>query len=225
MQFGARANPCYTVVGVIENARHWDLTEDPWPEYYLPLNRMPIAGYKPSVLIIRTPPNHVAAVAAEARRLLHTAFPDNTPTVTAMKEILAPQFHPWRLGAALFTAFGMLALCIAAIGVYSTLSYTIAQRTHEIGVRVALGAQRRDVARLVFRSALTIVTSGIFVGIVLALGLERLVAKLLYGTSPHDPLTIGAMAAVLVAAATLAAALPARRASRVDPVIALRTDG
>jgi predicted permease len=225
MQFGARTNPCYTVVGVVENARHWDLTEEPWPEYYLPINRMPVDGYKPSVLIIRTSPNHAASVAAEARRLLHTAFPDNAPTVTAMKEILAPQFHPWRLGATLFSAFGILALCIAAIGVYSTLSYTISQRNHEIGVRVALGAQPRDVARLVFSNALTIVTVGIALGIVLALGLERLIAALLYGTSAHDPLTIGAMAAVLIGAATVAAALPARRASRVDPVIALRTDG
>jgi predicted permease len=225
MLFGARTNPCYTVVGVVENARHWELTEEPWPEYYLPLDRMPVNGYSPSVLIIRTLPNHAATVAAEARRLLHSAFPDNTPTVTAMKEILAPQFHPWRLGAALFTTFSVLALCIAAIGVYSTLSYNIAQRNHEIAVRVALGAQPRDVARLVLANGLAIVTSGILVGIVLALGLQRLIAALLYGTSGHDPLIIAAMAAVLIGAATVAAAVPARRASRVDPVLALRTDG
>jgi ABC-type antimicrobial peptide transport system permease subunit len=141
-----------------------------------------------------------------------------------MREILSPQFHPWRLAAALFGTFALLALCIAAIGVYSTLSYTTAQRTHEIGVRMALGAQVRDVVRLVLLDGLALVSTGVVIGAIAVVGLSRLLEALVYGTSARDPLTVGVSAMLLLAAAALAGVLPARRAGRVTPMRALRID-
>ena len=225
MQFRERTNPCYTVVGVVENAHHWEVTEAPWPEYYLPLDHMPVPGWAPQVLVIRTAPAHAGVVAAEARRLLQEEFPGAQPNVQAMAEVLAPVYRPWRLGAILFTVFGLLALCVAAVGVYSTLSYTVGQRGHEIGIRMALGARAGDVVRMVLHEALRIVAVGIAIGLALALLLGRLIAALLYGTTAHDPLTLAATASVLLGVAIVAALLPARRAARVDPMVALRADG
>ena len=130
----------------------------------------------------------------------------------------------WRLGATLFSALGVLALVIAAVGVYSVVSYAFSQRAHEIGVRVALGARRSDVMRLVLGEGFAIVAVGVIAGVVLALASVRFVGSLLYEVSARDPLALGVGGLVLLAAGLLASILPAWRATRVDPVIALRGD-
>jgi ABC-type antimicrobial peptide transport system permease subunit len=122
------------------------------------------------------------------------------------------------------TIFAALALVLTSVGIYGVVSYAVARRVREIGVRMALGATPRDVVRLVVRQGMMPVVIGLGVGLVAALGLTRLLAGMLYGVSPRDPVALAAMAAVLVAVALLASYLPARRATRVDPLVALRGD-
>ena len=131
---------------------------------------------------------------------------------------------PWQLGATLFTLFGVLALTVAGIGVYSSVSYAVSQRTHEFGVRAALGATARDVIVHVLGSGLRTVFIGIAVGVGLALAAGRLVASLLYGVKPDDPRALIASAGILLVISTVATLAPAWRASRVDPVEALRAE-
>jgi putative ABC transport system permease protein len=159
-------------------------------------------------------------VSARLRRL----FPNGSPKVKRMVEYLEPEYRPYRLGATLFTAFGILALVVAVVGIYSTVSYAVSQRTHEFGVRIALGAQLRDVIGLVVGQELRVIGTGALVGIALALAGGRFIASLLYGIAPSDPLTIAIVTAVLLVAGVAASLGPAWRAGRADPVSVLRDD-
>jgi ABC-type antimicrobial peptide transport system permease subunit len=145
-------------------------------------------------------------------------------TVTPMSTIIAPQIRSWRIGATMFSVFGALALVLAAIGLYGVIAYNVSQRTHEMGVRVALGAQARDVIRLIVREGLTIVVPGVVLGAIAALVAGRWVAPLLFDVSPKDPSVLVAVIATLLGVAIMASWLPAQRAARVDPSEALRAD-
>jgi ABC-type antimicrobial peptide transport system permease subunit len=127
-------------------------------------------------------------------------------------------------GAWLFSVFGALALVVAAIGVYSVLAYSVSQRTHEMGVRMALGARNEHVMALVVREGVRVVLVGVVVGVAASLALGTVVASMLYDTSPHDPVVLAVVAAVLTIVGVAASAVPAWRASRTDPVVALRSD-
>jgi putative ABC transport system permease protein len=131
--------------------------------------------------------------------------------------VAAPKFNTFVLGL-----FAFLGLFLHAIGIYGVLAYTVAQQTHEIGTRVALGAQRRDVMRLVLAHGTRLAVVGLAIGALAALGLTRLMASLLYGVSASDPLTFALVGVVLLGVALLACCIPARRAMRVDPMVALR---
>jgi len=135
-----------------------------------------------------------------------------------------PEYRPWRLGATLFTGLGLLALLVAVIGIYSTVSYGVSQRTHEFGVRAALGARLSDVVRLVVSEGLRTVALGVVLGVAIALAAGRLIAAMLYGVSPGSPGVLLVVSAVLLAAGAGAAILPAWRAGRVDPMAALRAE-
>ena len=141
-----------------------------------------------------------------------------------MQDALDPQIRPWRLGATMFGLFGGLALIVAAIGLYSVISYLVAQRRHELGVRVALGAQVKDVAALVIRYGVGLAAIGIAVGSVLALNGARWIEPVLFETSPRDPKVFAIVVVVLLIVAFMASLVPAWRASRVDPIDALRSD-
>jgi ABC-type antimicrobial peptide transport system permease subunit len=134
------------------------------------------------------------------------------------------QVRPWRLGATMFVAFGALALLVAGIGLYSLIAYVVAQRTHEFGVRVALGARAADIARLVMGRGVGAAAAGVALGVVLALALGRLVEPLLFETSPYDAGVLFVVTATLLAFAVLASLVPTWRATRVDPVTALRSE-
>ena len=138
--------------------------------------------------------------------------------------MIGGQLRTWRLGATLFSTFGLLALCVAAIGIYSVVAYAVSQRTHEMGVRIALGASARDILDLVVRDRMLVVGTGVAAGVVSALALGRFVAPLLFGVTASDPSTLLGGAAVLTAIAIAASLLPAWRAARIDPATALRAD-
>jgi predicted permease len=225
MRFDKRENPCYTVVGVVENARWGYVIEpEPKPQYYLPLGNLPGQESTGGTLLVRAGPGMARQITADVRAALTNVFPEGDVQVRRMLENLEPEYRPWRLGATLFTAFGGLALLVAVIGIYSTVSYGVSQRTHEFGVRVALGARRADVLRLVVGEGLRTVAIGAALGIALALAAGRLISAMLYGVRPGEPLALLLVSGLLLSVAALAATVPAWRAGRIDPMVALRTE-
>jgi len=216
-----RSAPCRMVVGIAENIRQSSLTEPQTLQYYLALEQI---RPEEAVLFVRTRGD--AATQAEAvRRRLQRVMPGAAYVmVMPMRDILDPRQRSWHLGATMFVVFGALALVLAAIGLYSVIAYTVAQRTQEIGVRIALGAGTRDVARLVIGQGIRFAILGIVTGALVALWASKWVGPLLFAVSPRDPVIYVAVGAVLLGAAILASAIPAVRASRVDPNVALRTE-
>jgi predicted permease len=212
--------PCRTVVGIAENVYRGTFSE-PEMHFYMPTDQ-----YNPqrSIVFVRTVGK--GAESAEAiRRALQPLMPGvSYVTVSPMSQIIAGPMRSWRLGATMFAVFGALALVLAAIGLYSVIAYNVTQRTHEMGVRVALGAQRGDVVRLIVREGLLIVLPGVALGAVVALVAGKWVGPMLFDVSPKDPLVISAVVVTLIAVAMVASWAPARRAARVDPNVALRAD-
>jgi hypothetical protein len=212
--------PCRTVVGIAEDIRTNSLTE-PRMHYYVSSEQfIPTQGG----LFVRT--HGAAAERSEAvRRALQQLMPGvSYLTVTPMSTIMAPRTRSWRLGATMFAVFGALALVLAAIGLYSVIAYNVTQRTHEMGVRVALGAQGGDVIGLIVREGLCVVVPGVALGAVISLLSGKWIAPLLFQVSPKDPPVIVSVIATLVAVAIAASWVPAVRAARVDPNEALRAD-
>ncbi len=222
VRVGTDTNPCTTVVGIAENIRSSDdFSADNLLYYYLPIDQ---AQWNGGGLFVRTS-GRAARSAEQVRRSLQTLMPGSSyVTVRPMSEIFGPTIRSWRLGATMFVAFGALALVLAAIGLYSVIAYNVTQRTHELGVRVAFGAQMRDVIRLVMSEGLKLTAAGILIGGAAALLAGRYVAPLLFRVKPTDPLVFGLVVVVLLSAALLASFLPALRASRVDPNVALRSE-
>jgi ABC-type antimicrobial peptide transport system permease subunit len=161
----------------------------------------------------------VSAIRAEAQRIDDTMAMND---VKPLSSFIAASIVRERSLTALMSFFGLMAMLLAAVGLYGVIAYSVSQRTHEIGVRMALGAQRRDVIGLIMRETMMLVMIGVIIGLSAALGAMRMVAGLLYGLAPNDPLTIALASLSLLAVAALAGYLPARRASRVDPMEALR---
>jgi hypothetical protein len=219
-----RKGSCTTVIGVVNDVHTMEIVEPPMftmRRIYSPLGD----GAVPTVLVVRAPPEYAAAVIERTRAELRRLFPGaEALQVVSMARQLAPQLRPWRLGATLFSAFGLLALVVAGIGIYSVISYSVGQRTHELGVRVTLGAERRDLLGLVLNEGLRTVAGGVVLGVVLALAMGRVIASMLYETSPRDPFVLVGVAATLLVATCIASIVPALRASRVDPLEALREE-
>ena len=215
--------PCSVVVGVVENARMNKVLEaETALQFYIPFGSPGAVEYG-GLVVVRT--NGATALAAnELRNGLRAAFPAGEPSVRTMSESLEPEYRPWQLGAKLFTSFGVLALVVALVGIYSTVSYSVAQRTHEFGVRIALGAQLGDLVRHVIGEGVRTVLVGVGVGVLLVIASGRLIASLLYGVDASDASTMVTVALTLLAAAALAAVVPAWRAARVNPLTALRAE-
>jgi putative ABC transport system permease protein len=165
------------------------------------------------------------AVAAAMRGVLR-GVDRNQPVqkIAPMPELVAATTEEPLFQARLLALFSALALLLAAVGIYGVLAYSVAERAHEIGIRVALGAQGRDVSRMVLRRTLALSIPGVVLGVLGALAVTRVLERLLFGVKPNDPATLGAVAALLAAVALTAALIPARRAARVDPMIALRAE-
>jgi predicted permease len=223
LKIGGRNPPCTMVVGVVEDSPRNSITEGATPQYYVPLAQADSVLRAPvSALLIRTA-GPAAKWTAEVRREIQAAVPNLPyPDIDPMPSLFARQLRPWRLGSALLSLLGGLGLLLAAIGLYGVLSYIVSQRTQELGIRIALGAGRRDLLRMVVRQGLRVTFIGVAAGAAGALLAGKAIASLLYEVSPHDPLVLISVTLFLVVVALVASYLPARRATRVDPMVALR---
>jgi predicted permease len=218
--------PCTTVVGVMKNSHLEDIIEKPTAQV------VTLAALTPSgaprgarYLVVRTAPDRVGAVAAAMRAEMQKRFPASASIVVrSLPQVLEPQIRPWRLGTTIFSAFGILALIVSALGTYSVIAYTVNQRAHEMSVRVALGARGADVLRLIVGQGTRIAAIGILVGILISVAASRLIESLLYETSSRDPLVVVVVTALLGVVAVIASGIPAWRATRADPVHALRSE-
>jgi putative ABC transport system permease protein len=223
---GKRTDGCSTVVGVSEDEPVMQLLDrKPQPQYFIPMRAtVDSESTAPGAIIVRTRAGEWHAADALVRSELHRFAPTAAVTYNPMMKYLESELRPFRLGATIFSAFGLLALLVAGVGVYGVIAYSFSQRTHELGVRAALGATGADTYRLVLGEALRLTAFGVAAGVALSLALGRLVAGLLYNTSANDPTVIVAAAVLLSAAGLAASLLPAWRASRSDPMEALRSE-
>jgi predicted permease len=209
------------VVGVVGTTVVGQIGEDPQPIAYFPM----LQKYSPfATLVVRTtgnPDGLLGTVRTQLQPLDKNLAFTNAQTV---QQLLGQGLWPARMGAALLGLFGALALVLASIGIYGVLAYSVAQRTSEIGLRMALGAQPRQVLALVLRQGMLLALIGAGVGVAVALPVARLASGLLYGVSATDPLTYAAIIFLLMSVALVACYLPARRATRIDPLVALRVE-
>lgn len=211
---------CQQVIGVVEDSRRRRVIEEPTLQYFVPRPADAAGG----MILLRVDSGRWSQVAAGVREELARHFGPREVRLRRMTEALEPQLRPWRLGAQLFSAFGVLALLVTVVGVYSVMAYAVSQRTHEMGVRMALGARLRDVLRLVMGDGLRVVALGVVLGVAVALALGRIVESLLFEVTPRDPVAMATAAAVLLATGMAASFVPAWRAGRVDPAETLRQE-
>ncbi len=220
----------YEIVGVVQDAKYENARVPAYPTAFMPLLQIPggTAGYDGSIYIGAIE-LHVAGKPQNLEAAVRHTLADVNPNLTVLDvmsfgEQLALNFNQDRLIARLTQLFGLLALALACVGLYGVTSYSVARRTNEFGIRVALGADRGNVLRLVLRDAFAQVILGLLIGIPAALAGGRLLSSKLYNVKSTDPFIVGAAAAVLAACALVAALIPARRATKVDPIIALRSE-
>jgi putative ABC transport system permease protein len=213
----------FTVIGVAPDVRRDDMDDDtpPFPVAYVPYPYSTAANTGVTVRAAGNPANLTSAIRGEIR----SSDPGLAIfSVRTMEDLRTMGFWQFRLFGYMFGIFGLAALFLAGIGVYGVLSFSVSQRTQEMGVRIALGAQRSDVLRLVVRQGVVLAGIGILFGVTGAFGVTRVIRSLLYNVTPTDPLSFAGVAIFLTAIAFLASYLPARRATRVDPIVALRND-
>ena len=216
-----------TVVGVVKNLRESSsLGQEFQAAGYTPLAQAPPIPviFNIATLLVRSPKDSLSLVNA-IRRQIHSVDPDlPLANVATMEDLIDDSFKPQRFNAFLMGLFAALALLLAVVGLYGVLSYMVAQRRHEIGVRMALGAQSRNIVLLVLKQGLGLTILGMGIGLAGAFGLTRLIERLLFGVSATDPPTFILIALLLTLVALLACWMPARRAAKVDPLVALRTE-
>jgi putative ABC transport system permease protein len=218
LRFGSK-EPFREIVGVARNAKYRNLREDPLPFIYTPLAQEPQPGM---TLMVRTVGDPSAMIGA-VRNEVH-ALNSDVPLfeVQTMSERIADQLAADRVVAVLLSVFGVGALLLATIGIYGVVAFAVAQRTHEIGIRIALGADRPDILKLILGQGMVLIVIGAGFGLALALTATQLLKSLLFGVSATDPLTFVSVVSALIGVALLACYVPARRAMKVDPLVALR---
>ncbi len=209
------------VVGIVGDTKELGLDHENPPEIYLPSNQLPF----PSLDIVLRTAVSPLSLAPTVQATVHGLDPElPVSRVRTLEDVVARSISEPRFYMLLLGAFAGMALFLAALGIFGVMSFAVVQRSREIGIRVALGALPGDVLRAILREALLLSGSGVALGLVGALGLSQALRRLLFDLSPTDPATLGAMAALLSAVALLASYLPARRATRIDPLVALRAE-
>ncbi|HYY56002.1 MAG TPA: ABC transporter permease [Pyrinomonadaceae bacterium] len=212
-------NPWRTIVGVVGDVRHYGLDIAPEPQFYLPHRQNPTQFM---TLVVRSANNPESQIAPVREQIW--AIDKDQPVfgVKTMESFVAESIAPRRFTMLLLSLFAGVALLLAIIGLYGVMSYAVTQRTHEIGVRMALGAQGGDVLKMIVGHAMTLVVVGVVAGLLAAFALTRVIASFLYGVSATDPWTFVGVPLLLCAVAAAASYIPARRATKVDPMVALR---
>jgi putative ABC transport system permease protein len=219
IRLGGPDGPRLTVAGIVGDVHHWGLDEPIHPQFFRPYTQ---AAWPVMNIVIRTTARP-ATFTAVVRKALAEVLPDRPVSeVETMDDIVQDSVGARRFPTILLGTFALLALILAAVGIIGVVSYSVAQRTHEIGVRIALGARPLDVLKLIVSGSMKWVLAGIGFGIVGSLGLMRLLGILLYEVKPTNPAVLGTVAMLLAGVALLASYVPARRAAKVDPMVALR---
>jgi predicted permease len=214
-----KAPPC-EVVGVVGNSRHDSLAAPPGPEMYVPFPQDPTRSLD---VVMRVASTNLVGLQAEVKRAVHEVDKDLfVPRLEPMTTFLSTQLAQPRFNMMLLAVFAGVAMILAAIGIYGVIAYSVTQRTREIGIRMALGAQRTQMLGMVLRQSMTLVVIGIAIGFLVALAATRVMATLLYGVGANDVSIYATVIALLSGAAFLASYVPARRAMKVDPMVALR---
>jgi putative ABC transport system permease protein len=214
-------NPWMEIVGVVGDVKYSGLDVKPEPAYYMPLAQ---SAWRAAYLVVRAPLNPTGLAPAIREQIWALDKDMPIAKVTTMDRLLAESVAQPRFRTLLLGIFAALALVLASVGIYGVISYSVTQRTHEIGIRMALGAQARDVSKLVIREGVALALIGVTIGLAASLALTRLMESLLFEVSTTDQSIFAGVGALLVAVAVLACWIPARRASRVDPMVALRCE-
>jgi putative ABC transport system permease protein len=225
MSLGDKDPVCARIIGIAQDTHRSQVVEKgARMQVYNPIGHASQLEPRAFSLIVRARDNP-AMIVEPVRHLMQTVYTGlpyaNVHPMTAALDV---ELRPWRLGSTLFGVFGAIALALSALGLYSVVGYSVAQRTHEMGVRVALGAQVRDILRLVLAQGVGVAAIGVGLGIILTLAAGGLVSSLLYETSARNPIVLAAVAGLLLLVAALASLMPALRATRADPLSALRAE-
>jgi putative ABC transport system permease protein len=207
------------IIGIVGNVKHEELKADFQPELYIPMLQLPSAGM---TLVVRSQAAADSLISGMRSAVLSVDKDQPIRRAQLLQTMIARSLAPQRFVTMLLMLFAGIALLLAGVGIYGVMSYTVAQRTHEIGIRIALGAQATDVLRMVIGQGMRLAALGLALGLVAAIVLTRLMQSLLFNISASDPLTFAAIALLLTGVALLACYLPARRAVKVDPLVALR---
>jgi putative ABC transport system permease protein len=213
--------PWLTIVGVVKDTRQRGFESEAGPDWYFPYSRRP-SHY--ACLLLRTSGDRMSLVSAVRSQIAAIDKDQPVLAIKTMNEVIASTTAPRRFNTLLLAVFAAVALALAAVGIYSVISYSVTQRTQEVGVRMALGAQPGDVIRLILKQGLALTLIGVAAGILGALAAARAMSGLLYGVTATDPATFAAISLLLAIVALLACYLPARRAARVEPIAALRCE-
>ena len=210
------------IIGVVTNVKHQSLRLDYTPEMYISATQFPLGIFS---LIVRTNTSQPAALTGSIRNVLGQIDPGVPLTrVKMFEDYIARSLARPRFNALLLSIFAGVALLLTAIGIYGVMAYSVAQRRQEIGIRMALGAQKGDVLRLVVGGGMRLTALGVLIGVSGAFALTRLLGNLLYGVGSFDPITFGGVAILLGAIALLACWIPAQRAAGLNPLVALREE-
>jgi predicted permease len=219
------------IIGVAGHVKHWGLDADDTAkirdEIYFPLSQIPDKFMSSGVvtglpLLLRTASDPLGVVSAVRAQVSGPTADQPIFGVETMEQLISDSLAERRFTMLLLIIFASIAVVLAAVGIYGVMSYAVSRRTHELGVRMALGASRREILRLVVREGMVLAAAGTMVGLAAALGLTRFLVSLLYGVRPADPATLVAVSLLLGGIALVACYIPAWRATRVDPLVALR---
>jgi predicted permease len=216
----SRNIPWIEIIGVVKNVRQNDFVSEPKMQMYMPYQQL--NSFAPNALVVRTNVEPLSLAAAVRNAIWAVDKDQPVSNLRSMDEIVSEAVARQRFSMLLLGIFAALAMVLAAVGIYGVMSYSIAQRTREIGLRIALGAQKSDVLKMILRQGLRFVAAGLAIGLAASFVLTRVMASLLFGISATDPATFVAISLVLIAVALLASYIPAVRAMKIDPMLALR---